>query len=162
VAALANSAGVSGGAFYVPLFYAASGFTLKAATGLSQARRRQGSGRRGRRRRRSTARDASCVCLFVCWKVCVHVSTRTHTHNTHKTHNTHAPLFPVTHPPRPPPSPARPAAQAAIAGGSLVTACFNLSMRHPWDPGRPLVDLDLALVLTPAMLLGVTVGARTL
>ncbi|KIZ04589.1 hypothetical protein MNEG_3365 [Monoraphidium neglectum] len=83
VAALANLAGIGGGAFYVPLFYAVSGFSLKAATGLSQA---------------------------------------------------------------------------AIAGGSLVTTLFNLGMRHPWDPGRPLVDLDLALVLTPAMLLGVSVG----
>jgi hypothetical protein len=48
--------------------------------------------------------------------------------------------------------------QAAIAGGSFVNMLFNLVMRHPWDPGRPLVDLDLALVLTPALLLGVSVG----
>lgn len=39
---------------------------------------------------------------------------------------------------------------------------FNLAMRHPWDPGRPLVDLDLALVLTPALLLGVSIGAHGL
>lgn len=31
-------------------------------------------------------------------------------------------------------------------------------MRHPWDPSRPLVDLDVALVLTPALLLGVSAG----
>jgi len=80
---VASPAGIGGGAFYVALFYAASGFSLKAATGLSQA---------------------------------------------------------------------------AIAGGSFVTMLFNLAMRHPWDPGRPLVDLDLALVLTPALLLGVSVG----
>jgi hypothetical protein len=56
-------------------------------------------------------------------------------------------------------APAPPAPQAAIAGGSFISMLFNLSMRHPWDPGRPLVDLDLALVLTPALLLGVSVGA---
>jgi hypothetical protein len=48
--------------------------------------------------------------------------------------------------------------QAAIVGGSLTGLVFNLCMRHPWDPSRPLVDLDVALVLTPALLLGVSAG----
>ncbi len=46
----------------------------------------------------------------------------------------------------------------AIAGGSLASLSFNLAQHHPWDPTRPLVDLDLAVVLTPALLLGVSVG----
>jgi hypothetical protein len=48
--------------------------------------------------------------------------------------------------------------QAAIAGGSLASILLSLPQRHPWDPSRWLIDLDLALILTPALLLGVSVG----
>jgi hypothetical protein len=120
----------------VALFYVGSGFSLKAATGLSQvpaaAARcpgcRAGGGERGRRRHGGAGGRGA-------------------------PNRTAAPQN------APPPLPPR--AQAAIAGGSFVSMLFNLMMRHPWDPGRPLVDLDLALVLTPALLLGVSIGAAS-
>ncbi|WIA44125.1 hypothetical protein OEZ86_010467 [Tetradesmus obliquus] len=48
--------------------------------------------------------------------------------------------------------------QAAIAGASATSLAFNLFRAHPWDPHRPLVDLDLALLLAPCSLLGVALG----
>jgi uncharacterized membrane protein YfcA len=45
-----------------------------------------------------------------------------------------------------------------LAGASSASLAFNLFRSHPWDPCRPLVDLDLALLLAPASLLGVSLG----
>jgi hypothetical protein len=33
------------------------------------------------------------------------------------------------------------------AGASAASLAFNLFRSHPWDPQRPLVDLDLVLLL---------------
>jgi hypothetical protein len=43
-------------------------------------------------------------------------------------------------------------------GGAFAALLCGLFQRHPIDPSQPLVDLDLALVLTPLLLLGVTLG----
>ncbi|KAL4438539.1 hypothetical protein ABPG77_000187 [Micractinium sp. CCAP 211/92] len=83
VAALANSAGVGGGAFVVPLLYLGLGFDIKQSTALSQA---------------------------------------------------------------------------VIAGGALGAVACVLPERHPLDSRRPLVDYQLALVITPPLLLGCTSG----
>jgi hypothetical protein len=50
--------------------------------------------------------------------------------------------------------------QAAIVGGSLTGVLVNLARRHPWEASRPLVDMDVALVLTPALLCGVSSGGN--
>eukprot|EP00775_Hariotina_reticulata_P000759 gene759-1066_t len=49
-------------------------------------------------------------------------------------------------------------AQAAIAGGALATVSINLLRPHPWDLGRTLLDLDMAVLMAPTMLLGTSVG----
>jgi uncharacterized membrane protein YfcA len=48
--------------------------------------------------------------------------------------------------------------QAAIAASGLGAVAFSLRRRHPEEEGKPLVDLDLALVLLPPLLLGVSLG----
>lgn len=52
--------------------------------------------------------------------------------------------------------------QAVIGGGALAGVAVTLHKRHPYDPTRPLIDFDLALMLLPVILLGVSVGARAL
>jgi hypothetical protein len=49
--------------------------------------------------------------------------------------------------------------QAVIAGGALAGVGVTLHKKHPYDPSRPLIDFDLALMLLPVILLGVSVGA---
>ncbi|KAL4424162.1 hypothetical protein ABPG75_001463 [Micractinium tetrahymenae] len=83
VAALANSAGVGGGAFIVPLMALGLGFDIKQSTALSQA---------------------------------------------------------------------------VIAGGALGAVACALPERHPLDSRRPVIDYQLALVITPPLLLGCTSG----
>ena len=50
--------------------------------------------------------------------------------------------------------------QAVIAGGNLAGVGVALTRCHPCKPGTPLIDFDLALVLTPILLLGVAVGEQ--
>lgn len=47
--------------------------------------------------------------------------------------------------------------QAVITGGAVTSVAYGLSKRHP-TLDKPLVDFNLALVLTPMMLLGVSSG----
>ncbi len=49
--------------------------------------------------------------------------------------------------------------QAVIAGGALAGVGVTLHKKHPYDPSKPLIDFDLALMLLPVILLGVSVGA---
>ena len=49
--------------------------------------------------------------------------------------------------------------QAVIAGGALAGVGVTLHKKHPYDPNKPLIDFDLALMLLPVILLGVSVGA---
>lgn len=46
-----------------------------------------------------------------------------------------------------------------IAGGAIAGVAVTLQKRHPYDPSRPLIDFDLALMLLPVVLLGVSMGA---
>eukprot|EP00884_Botryococcus_braunii_P000942 jgi/Botrbrau1/10849/Bobra.0025s0027.1 len=48
--------------------------------------------------------------------------------------------------------------QAAIAGGALAGVLLYMFKHHPTDPTKHIIDFDLALMLTPSMLLGVAVG----
>ena len=48
---------------------------------------------------------------------------------------------------------------AVIAMGSLAGVSVALLARHPHFCDQPLIDFDLALVLLPVVLLGVSVGA---
>ena len=48
--------------------------------------------------------------------------------------------------------------QAVIGGGALAGVAVSLHKRHPYDPTKPLIDFDLALMLLPVILLGVSVG----
>lgn len=52
--------------------------------------------------------------------------------------------------------------QAVIAGGALAGVALTLHKKHPYDPSKPLIDFDLALLLLPVVLLGVSVGALAL
>ena len=49
--------------------------------------------------------------------------------------------------------------QALIACGTAGATAYSLLHRHPWDSSRPLIDYSLAVVLMPAMILGITVGS---
>jgi uncharacterized membrane protein YfcA len=48
--------------------------------------------------------------------------------------------------------------QAVIASSGIGVALFSLTNPHPHFPTKPLVDFDLVLVLTPALLLGISFG----
>ena len=48
--------------------------------------------------------------------------------------------------------------QAVIAGGAVAGVAVTLHKKHPHDPARPLMDFDIALMLLPFLLLGVSFG----
>lgn len=48
--------------------------------------------------------------------------------------------------------------QAAITGGAVAAGFIALFHSHPLDDTQPLLDLEVALVLLPCLLLGVTFG----
>ncbi|KAK9808711.1 hypothetical protein WJX72_002354 [[Myrmecia] bisecta] len=48
--------------------------------------------------------------------------------------------------------------QAVITGGALAGVAYQVFKRHPLDPSKPLIDYTLALMLTPVLLLGVSIG----
>ena len=48
--------------------------------------------------------------------------------------------------------------QVAVAAGSLAAVAARWGRRHPADPGRPVVDWQMASVLQPPLLLGVSAG----
>lgn len=48
--------------------------------------------------------------------------------------------------------------QAVITGGALGSVSYSLGRRHPNAATSPLIDFDLALVLAPPLLLGVSCG----
>lgn len=45
-----------------------------------------------------------------------------------------------------------------IFGGSLANVGWNLQQEHPFLAGQPLIDFDVALLLQPNMLLGISIG----
>ncbi|KAG0581448.1 hypothetical protein KC19_4G252700 [Ceratodon purpureus] len=45
-----------------------------------------------------------------------------------------------------------------ILGGSMANVGWNLRLEHPHHAGHPLVDFDVALLLQPNMLLGISIG----
>ena len=47
-----------------------------------------------------------------------------------------------------------------ITGGAIASVAISLASRHPLDPAKPLLDFDMALMLTCPLLLGVSVGAQ--
>ena len=49
--------------------------------------------------------------------------------------------------------------QAVVTGGALAGFMYSSCKRHPDDHEQSLVDFDLALILTPMLLLGITAGA---
>ena len=48
--------------------------------------------------------------------------------------------------------------QAVIASSGIGVALFSLTNSHPHFPSKPLVDFNLVLILTPALLLGISFG----
>ena len=48
--------------------------------------------------------------------------------------------------------------QAVIAGGAVAGVAVTLRRTHPSDPSKPLMDFDIALMLLPFQLLGVSIG----
>ena len=49
---------------------------------------------------------------------------------------------------------------ASAATSAVASSIYGLIQTHPNDPSRPLVDFDVALTFIPALLLGVSFGAR--
>lgn len=45
-----------------------------------------------------------------------------------------------------------------ILGGSVANVGWNIQQEHPFLAGHPLIDFDVALLLQPNMLLGISVG----
>ena len=45
-----------------------------------------------------------------------------------------------------------------ILGGSLANVGWNIQQVHPHQPEKPLIDFDVALLLQPNMLLGISMG----
>jgi hypothetical protein len=45
-----------------------------------------------------------------------------------------------------------------ILGGSLANVGWNIQQVHPHQPEKPLIDFDVALLLQPNMLLGISIG----
>ena len=45
-----------------------------------------------------------------------------------------------------------------IFGGSLANLIWNLPQNHPVFPQKPMIDYDVALILQPNMLLGISIG----
>ena len=52
--------------------------------------------------------------------------------------------------------------QASIAGGAVSGVACLMTRRHPLHPSKSLIDYDLALMLAPVLLLGVSVGMSPL
>ncbi len=51
----------------------------------------------------------------------------------------------------------------SCTGGAVASVGLAMGARHPVDPGKPLIDYLTALMLTPVLLLGVSIGEiRTL
>lgn len=48
--------------------------------------------------------------------------------------------------------------QAVVTGGACAGFMYSSCKRHPDDHEQSLVDFDLALILTPMLLLGITAG----
>ena len=48
--------------------------------------------------------------------------------------------------------------QAVVTGGACASFMYSSCKRHPEDDEQSLVDFDLALILTPMLLLGITAG----
>ena len=48
--------------------------------------------------------------------------------------------------------------QAVVTGGALASFMYSSCKRHPDNHEQSLVDFDLALILTPMLLLGITAG----
>ena len=48
--------------------------------------------------------------------------------------------------------------QATIAGGAIAGVSLSLRRRSPIDPSQPILNLPLALIFTPVLLLGVSIG----
>ena len=46
------------------------------------------------------------------------------------------------------------------ATSAVASSLYGLVQTHPEDPGRPLVDFDIALTFIPALLLGVSFGGH--
>lgn len=45
-----------------------------------------------------------------------------------------------------------------ILGGALANVGWNIQQEHPFLSGQPLIDFDVALLLQPNMLLGISIG----
>ena len=52
--------------------------------------------------------------------------------------------------------------QAVVTGGALASFMYSSFKRHPDDHKMSLIDFDLALILTPMLLLGITAGKAQL
>ncbi len=51
--------------------------------------------------------------------------------------------------------------QAVITGGAIAGVAVTFTKRHPLDSSLPLIDFQLALVLTPVLLFGTSIGGRS-
>lgn len=54
--------------------------------------------------------------------------------------------------------PATALSQSVITGGALASVLTNAFTKHPKLPDRGVIDIDIALIFTPALLLGINTG----
>ena len=43
-------------------------------------------------------------------------------------------------------------------GAALTTVAYNLGLKHPIQTDSPVIDYDIAMVLQPMLLLGISIG----
>lgn len=48
--------------------------------------------------------------------------------------------------------------QATIVGGSVINFIYNIQLKHPYRPHRPLINFAIMLIFEPLLLVGTTVG----
>lgn len=140
VAALSNAAGVGGGAIFVPLFNVLLSFSIKNVSSAF------------------ITVYAPCFGFFyLCplapmrrgWRPLFYSATERPCANPRGPNAACCP---------PPPFQATALSQSVITGGALGAVAYSISRRHPRDASRTLVDFDLALVICPGLLLGVSTG----
>ena len=45
-----------------------------------------------------------------------------------------------------------------IMGAAVTTVAYNLGLKHPIQTDSPVIDYDIAMVLQPMLLLGISIG----
>lgn len=130
----------------MPLFNILLGFSLKGATALSQAIITGACLCHGRIERVNVSTivegcNSACRPLGMPAWAPAEDALSDRQQNSHGTGSQH-----ITH------------ITCSCVGGAVASVGLAMGARHPVDPGKPLIDYLTALMLTPVLLLGVSIG----